>query len=288
MKIRLNRKKSKMKKSKLKFRSTRKKGGSLKHTSKNIYLMEIKKLLKDPKLKLKKINIVKARKLYELLKKDNFNQLSKKNHKIALNYDIEIYNLEHDYNNLVLIRTLLEKRPVNYLKELRTKLGIGRGSVQWKTKEGESVAMKLHEEYLSHLISNQSSPLGLHHFLIKLKELLKNKITDIPFYYFKDIGLNINKNVKVSNIHCLTKLIKALEFDTFIVNTLDLKNVAIPLLYVDSKPLSSNNKKHIVKYLVDILTTDTCSSGGDKRSVQPLLNKVKSSKRKIGERMVLT
>ena len=109
MKIRLNRKKSKMKKSKLKFRSTRKKGGSLKYTSKNIYLMEIKKLLKDPKLKLKKINIVKARKLYETLKKDNFNQLSKKNHKIALNYDIEIYNLEHDYNNLVLIRTLLEK-----------------------------------------------------------------------------------------------------------------------------------------------------------------------------------
>ena len=77
-----------MKKSNLKFRSMRKKGGSLK---------EIQQILKDHKLKLKKVNILKARKLFEKLKKDNFNQLSMKNHKTALNYDIEINNLEQDY-----------------------------------------------------------------------------------------------------------------------------------------------------------------------------------------------
>jgi len=264
-----------MKKSKLKFSFKTKKGGALK---------KINKILKDPKLKLKKVNILKARKLFETLKKDNFSQLSMKNHETALNYDIEINNLEQDYKNLELIIILLETRPPNYLKELGKKLGIGKGSVEWKTKEGEAIAMRMHEEYLTRLISNQNSPIGLFHFLIKLKELQKNKITEIPFYYFKDIGLNLNKNVKVLNVHCLNKLIKALEFDKFIVNPTDLKNVAVPLLYVESKPLTPTSKKHIVNYFVDILKSDTCASGGDKSSVQPLLNTIKSSKRKMGVR----
>ena len=58
----------------------------------------------------------------------------------------------------------------------------------------------------------------------------------------------------------------------------------MPLLYVESKALTPTSKKHIVNYFVDILTSDACASGGDKSSVQPLLNTVKSSKRNIGLR----
>ena len=41
-------------------------------------------------------------------------------------------------------------------------------------------------------------------------------------------------------------------------------------------------KKYIIKYIVDILTSDECSLGSSKNSVQPLLNTVKSSKTKVG------
>jgi len=40
-------------------------------------------------------------------------------------------------------------------------------------------------------------------------------------------------------------------------------------------------KKYIIKYIVDILTSDECSLGGSKSSVQPLLNIIKKSKKKM-------